>query len=466
MNSKTMTRTTASVSLLAGSLLLLGCAASSSPARQAAASSAHRGEARARVAYAPAAPASIAAGDRAPAAEPVGRTAAAPEPTARTESSLSPPPSPAERAPAPEASSAEARQQRPPAGILTAASVGDVDRFENYLSYLNRHGRERSQLGLRMERRVRFRVIDRIGRPVNDARVEVKLAGGLRVEGRTHADGYWDFFPAVSARQSSGQAVVTVHAGQQIVRTRAQIPHQRGSRQYIVRLPYDAGQRPRMLDLAFLIDTTGSMGDELRYVNREVVSIVRRVRATVPNVSVRVGGVFYRDRQDQTPLQRLGFSTDVQRFSRAMTRIHASGGGDYPEDLEAGLQQAMRGLSWRQGNAVRVLVVIADAPPQRYSDARYRYGDAMRDAAARGIRLLPVAASGANRTVEYLFRALGAFTATPYTYLTDDSGVGNPHLEADTDRVAVEKFSDLLVRMITSDLRGQGMHEPGAFGPQ
>jgi hypothetical protein len=44
-------------------------------------------------------------------------------------------------------------------------------------------------------------------------------------------------------------------------------------------------------------------------------------------------------------------------------------------------------------------------------------------------------------------------------YLTDESGIGNPHMEAGTDRVAVERFNDLLTRLIIADLRGQGMHE-------
>ena len=88
----------------------------------------------------------------------------------------------------------------------------------------------------------------------------------------------------------------------------------------------------------------------------------------------------------------------------------------------------------------------------------------MISAAQRGIRILPVAASGANREVEVLFRAMGTFTSTPYVYLTDDSGIGNPHQEADTDRVAVEYFNDLLTRLMISDVRGWGMHEPGSFG--
>ena len=87
---------------------------------------------------------------------------------------------------------------------------------------------------------------------------------------------------------------------------------------------------------------------------------------------------------------------------------------------------------------------------------------AMAEASARGVRLLPVAASGADRVVEYLFRSMGAFTSTPYVYLTDDSGIGGTHMEADTDRIHVEMFAELLTRLLIADLQGQGMHEPEA----
>ncbi len=44
--------------------------------------------------------------------------------------------------------------------------------------------------------------------------------------------------------------------------------------------------------------------------------------------------------------------------------------------------------------------------------------------------------------------------------LTEDCGTGGHHMEADTDRVAIEVFSDALTRLLISDLQGQGMHEP------
>jgi len=356
--------------------------------------------------------------------------------------------------------SIEAERQQASA-LLTAATVPDVDRRGEYLSYLSRHPNERAQLGLDMSRRIRFRVVDGRGRPVHDA-VLTLIGGGTRVVGRTHADGWWDFFPNVGAPQMGGPTTIYIQSGNVTAQATVPIPPRGDGRDIVVRLPQAAAVGPAVLDLAFLIDVTGSMGDELRYVNEEVVGIVNRVRAAVPQVRVRVAATFYRDRGDYAPVQQIPFSEDVRAFESHMRLVDATGGGDYPEDVNTGLAAAMTTLQWSTNRAVRVLVVIADAPPQHYPDFAYTYQHAMTDASRRGIRFLPVAASGSDRIVEYLFRAMGAFTSTPYVYLTDDSGVGGAHMEADTDRIAIEMFSDMLTRLLISDLRGEGMHEPEA----
>lgn len=347
--------------------------------------------------------------------------------------------------------------------LLTAATVGDSDRRGPYLDFLSRHPYEASRLALDMSRRVRFRVLDRWGRPVHDASILIS-GQGREVHGRTHADGTWDFFPGVSAPELTGRAVARIGAGQAAAQVAIDVPAAGDGQDLVIRLSDAAATAPQALDLAFVIDVTGSMEDELRYVNAEVSDIVQRIRSEVPEIGVRVGAVFYRDRGDPIVVQKIDFTSDVAGFARAMQRVHAEGGGDYPEDLNRGLEVALHSLAWSSGPAVRVMTLIADAPPQRWP-TQVTYREAMIDAAQRGIRILPVAASGADREVEFLFRAMGTFTSTPYVYLTDDSGIGNPHLDADTDRVAVEYFNDLLTRLVISDLRGHGMHEPGAFGP-
>ncbi len=347
------------------------------------------------------------------------------------------------------------QQIQQPARALTAATVGDHDRRGNYLQYLGRHPFEARRLGLDMSRRVRFKVVDGSGRPLNDAGLVVRV-GNAAVQGRTHADGIWDFFP--SRHQAAGAAHVVVTANGSQGSAQFHVNAQGDTQEVVLRLNQVQAQNPRVLDLGFLIDVTGSMEDELRYVNREVADIVARITAEAPETQVRVGAVFYRDRHDSPALQRIAFTRDIGGFARAMQGIHASGGGDYPEDLNAGLHQAISGLGWTGGNAVRTLVVISDAPPQRYQ-TQFDYRTAMDQAAARGIRILPVAASGADREVEFLFRAMATATSSPYVYLTDDSGIGNPHMEADTDRVAVEYFHDLLTRLVIDDIHGHGMHE-------
>ncbi len=339
-------------------------------------------------------------------------------------------------------------------GRLTATTVPDADRFAAYLEFLDRHVDERTSSGLTMDRRLRVRVVDAAGAPVNDALVALRTT-----RGRTHADGIWDYFPSVDGAddgQSLGvmvsalgaQAMVDVHSPA------------RGTEEITVTLPVTAA-RPLALDLAFALDVTGSMADEMTYLQTELLDVIRRIRAEVPGVSIRLGAVAYRDRGDSVPLARRRFDEDVGAFMQWLATLRADGGGDYPEDVELALGDALTGLQWRTGNAARILILLGDAPPQHYQDATYRIKDAMRDARTGGIRILPVAASGADRSVEYLWRAMGAYTSSPYVTLTDHSGIGNDHLEADTDEIYVERFNDLMVRVVVEDLRGQGMHAPG-----
>jgi hypothetical protein len=100
-----------------------------------------------------------------------------------------------------------------------------------------------------------------------------------------------------------------------------------------------------------------------------------------------------------------------------------------------------------------MLFVLADAPPHEYPDARYTYHDALADASRNGIAIFPLAASGIERPTEYLMRAMAVATGGKYIFLTDDSGVGNPHLTPDED-FQVERLNELLVREIRNFAAG------------
>src|SRR5436309_3162669 len=61
-----------------------------------------------------------------------------------------------------------------------------------------------------------------------------------------------------------------------------------------VRLKVTA-KKPGSLDLVLVLDTTGSMGGQLRYLQAEMDAIARKVKKRLPNVSQRYGLVAYRD---------------------------------------------------------------------------------------------------------------------------------------------------------------------------
>ena len=205
----------------------------------------------------------------------------------------------------------------------------------------------------------------------------------------------------------------------------------------------------RALDLGFLVDATGSMGDEMTFLQSELKDIVRRVRAVEPDLDIRMSVVFYRDRGDAFITKSLPFTRNADDAVSFISGTTADGGGDFPEDMNAGLEAMMR-QRWSRDAVPQMLFLLADAPPQQYAGEDYTYHEAIQDAAANGIAIYPVAASGVDKPTEFLFRAMAVMTGGKYVFLTDDSGVGNSHEEPDITGYTVEKLNDLMVREIRS----------------
>ena len=211
-----------------------------------------------------------------------------------------------------------------------------------------------------------------------------------------------------------------------------------------------AEDREEVLDLCLIVDTTGSMGDEISYLKAELLSVIEGIQSRCPNAAIRLSMIFYRDTSDENTsylLRAFDFSRNVTAQREILAVQGAGGGGDYPEAVEQALQE-MLGLSWSP-SATRVAVHLLDAPPHdKNLPAFFR---AVEKAAALGVRLLPVVSSGAEKDVEYLMRNAAVYTGSQYVFLTDDSGIGGEHLAPSVGDYTVEYLNDLLVRVI-SDL--------------
>jgi len=125
--------------------------------------------------------------------------------------------------------------------------------------------------------------------------------------------------------------------------------------------------RPR-LDVAFVLDTTGSMGDELDVVKEQLVSIARRLASGQPAPDVRFAVVPFRDRGDEYVARTFPFERELKKVQRVIEGLSAAGGGDKREAVSAGLHAALK-LDWDASPAVaRVAFLVGDAGPQAYAD--------------------------------------------------------------------------------------------------
>jgi hypothetical protein len=121
-----------------------------------------------------------------------------------------------------------------------------------------------------------------------------------------------------------------------------------------------------LLDLIFVIDTTGSMGDDIDEVKRNALAILERITAS--EADWRIGIVTYRDHPgyggdsgDYPSYVDLDFSTNPSQIQSAINAIEVNGGGDTPESVYSGLMTALE-FEWRNG-AKKAIVLMGDAPP-------------------------------------------------------------------------------------------------------
>jgi len=122
-----------------------------------------------------------------------------------------------------------------------------------------------------------------------------------------------------------------------------------------------ASLREAGLDVVLVIDSSGSMGWVLSAVRDRIQDLARAVRRLVP--VTRFGVVAYRDYDDPEFVTRFHpLTLSIPKLRRFLDDLSASGGGDVPEAIDAGLRVAFREGGWTQG-ARRVVIIVGDAPP-------------------------------------------------------------------------------------------------------
>lgn len=214
-----------------------------------------------------------------------------------------------------------------------------------------------------------------------------------------------------------------------------------------LKIPVACGFSPTV-DIAFVVDATGSMGDEIAYLKAELADVIRKVKRDNQQLEVRLGSVFYRDFGDQYLTKIFPFDKSLKKNIEFIKEQSAGGGGDTPEAVEEGLASAIDSMAWSDKAVARLLFLVLDAPPHLTTKNVEKLQRLTAKAAEKGIKIVPIAASGVDQNTEYLMKAFAVATGGTYTFLTDDSGIGGGHLKATTEKHEIELLNALLVRLI------------------
>lgn len=120
----------------------------------------------------------------------------------------------------------------------------------------------------------------------------------------------------------------------------------------------------RQIDICFVVDTTGSMGSFINEAKRKVKAMLE-VLSSTRGVDLQASLVEYRDYppQDNSYVTSItGMTPDLKKVNEAINMMEAGGGGDEPEAVYEGVQDAAEKIEWRE-NSVKLIVLVGDAPP-------------------------------------------------------------------------------------------------------
>lgn len=336
-------------------------------------------------------------------------------------------------------------QQQAPRG-LKGGELDDNDRFDEYLRYRDRlAGRVAGSIQeIDVSERLTIRVVDAAGRPAAGAKVTVKDVGGRLLARRTaYADGRVLFFPRAEDSRQEDEWLVEATLGD----AQARKVVARGTEASSLRLDGERDEARVALDVVFCLDCTGSMGDEIERMKKTLDDVARRLGQLKGRPRLRLGLVKFRDRGDSFVVEKDDLTHDLEAFRSNLARAWADGGGDYPEDVQAGLAAAVDDMTWeRSPRAARLVFLVGDAPPKLYSNEQ-SYAVTLRHAAEKGVKVCTLAASGLDDAGEYVWRQLAQVTLGRFIFISyglPGGGRGTPHhtgpyLENDLDEIVVKQ---------------------------
>jgi hypothetical protein len=329
-----------------------------------------------------------------------------------------------------------------PHSQLTAGEINDLQKWNEWQDLLKEQQffNLKTKWGFGLTNKIDVKVLDSLKKPVSNVLVklyndDLKLVMSARTDINGNTVLFKDLFEAA---HNSCYTIQMIENGRVIGKRLLDNENK-------INFISTSQKNENAVDIMFTIDATGSMGDEINYLKAELANIIKRVGASIQQK--RLALTFYRDFGDAYVTKSFNFSEDISKIQNDLMGQNANGGGDYEEAVEEALKISLE-QDWNIDSKAKLLFLLLDAPPHFTQENVALIKKQIQLAQEKGIKIIPIVASGANKDVEFLMRFFSVSTNGTYVFLTDDSGIGNTHLKASTKSYKVEKLNDLILRLI------------------
>jgi len=227
------------------------------------------------------------------------------------------------------------------------------------------------------------------------------------------------------------------------------------------------------LDLVFVCDTTGSMGSYIENAKKNIRSIIEAVKASEKR-DVRFALVAYKDYTDKYVSKTFPWTTKTQEAFSYVAEMSADGGGDTPEAVAEALND-VNNLEYRK-KAVRICVIVADAPPHGFEESGDRYPDGgkldimqiVNDMVTKEIIIYSVGVEpvlGNSKWGRDFFKAIASMTGGKYIALGQANLLPQVIVGGAEEELKMEKLSELmkeeetLLRAANSNITEEELHK-------
>lgn len=184
-----------------------------------------------------------------------------------------------------------------------------------------------------------------------------------------------------------------------------------------------APARQPVVEVVFVLDTTGSMGGLIEGAKAKIWHIANQIILGQPKPIVRMGLVGYRDKGDDYVTRVFDLTDNIDQVYKDLMGFQAAGGGDGPENVNQALYDAIHEVHWSRGrDTLRIIYLVGDYPPHNEYQDVPQYDALAKQAIERGIYINTILCGG-NTDAGRVWQEIARRAEGEYFQIQQDGGV-------------------------------------------